>query len=172
MDNYVKKSCKLVPMSKSMVNQEYLDSLNDRIYMKYSRQSLISHNIDSVKLYINEYTFTEKKRFFAFINEEDIFVGTCTLNFEQNHEIANLGFLVFKKYSGNGYGSNMLKLLISEAFKIPTLKFIEIGTHIRNLGMISIAKKAKMPIFNLNLEDNEMIFFRDSIVALRNKVID
>jgi RimJ/RimL family protein N-acetyltransferase len=140
--------------------------------MKYSRQSLKSHNIESVKLYINEYTLTEKKRFFALINEEDIFVGTCTINFEQNYEIANLGFFVFKKYSGKGYGSDMLKLLISEAFKIPNLKFIEIGTHIRNLGMISIAKKAKMSIINLNLENNEMIFFRDSIVALKNRVID
>ena len=166
--------CRLIQMSESLINLEYLNTLNDKTHMKYSRQVFKSHNLKTVTSFINEFTTAQNKRFFAFINESNDFAGTCVINFEQNKEIANLGFLIFKNYTGKKYGLKMLKLLVQEASKISSLKFIEIGTHIENLRMISIAKKAQMIQVKLDeteTKDGEVIKFRDTISEVKNKTL-
>ncbi len=166
--------CRLVKMTESMVNSDYLNTLNDKTYMKYSRQALKSHSLETVVSFINEFTPLQKKRFFAFINESDDFTGTCIINFEQNHEIANLGFLIFRNFAGKGYGSKMLKLLVEEATKIPSLKFIEIGTHIENLGMLAIAKKSQMARVKLDGSEashGEVVKFRATISEVQSKML-
>ena len=166
--------CRLVKMSEPMINSEYLNTLNDKTYMKYSRQVLKSHSLETVVSFINEFTPLQNKRFFAFINESNDFTGTCIIDFEQNHEIANLGFLIFRNFTGKGYGSKMLKLLVEEATKIPSLKFIEIGTHIENLSMIAIAKKAQMARVKLDgseTSQGKVVKFRATINEVKSKIL-
>jgi len=166
---------KLICMSDELINADYLNTLNDKDYMRFSRQSKISHDYETLKSYIHFMSNAKDKRLFAFMNEGGIFAGTCTINLNKQSQVANLGFLIFKNYAGRRYASKMLKLLVEEASCLTDIKFIEIGTHVRNKKMLAIAEKAKMTQIELkttNFDSSQMVIFRDSIQEVIQNVID
>jgi len=170
----VKINCKLVPMTESLINTEYLETLNDKHYMKYSRQSLINHSLESSRTFIHETSVNPQKDFFAFLNESEIFSGTCIIDSDLKNKVANLGFLILRRYSGKGYGSKMFQLMVQELLKRSEVEFVEIGTNPNNLGMLAIAKKAQMPLVNTSenlFGEQKYILYRDSVVNIRKNML-
>jgi RimJ/RimL family protein N-acetyltransferase len=123
------------------VNAEYLDTLNDREYMRFSRNSGKIHTIESQTLFITSFTTSEDFLYGACIVSTGEFFGTCSGRVDHSRREVTLGVLIFKAFSGRGLGKEMTLNLVNLFKKThPNYKLV-IGTHIENKKMQAIARK-------------------------------
>lgn len=131
----------LSPVDLSSINESWIETLNDREYMKFSQYRFQSWRLKSQTQYLNQ--FDQFKSWCLKITnlQDKYFVGTVSVYFNFISGTVSLEFLIFKEFQGQNYASDTLTLIsgyLSEYF--PNFK-IEIGTHASNLAMIKVIEK-------------------------------
>lgn len=144
---------------KKHITPEYLNWLNDKVYLKYSRQSLITHNLESAITYLA--TFQDSLDKFLLIKFKNRPIGTCTIHLKNEGLLANVGILIAPEESGKGHGYQIWKILIKELLPKLGITELEAGTHKENLGMLNIFYKSGMK------EDTSRDKTRDANVYFR-----
>jgi ribosomal-protein-alanine N-acetyltransferase len=159
---FTTKRLSLSKLQISDVSNEYLNSLNDQEYMKYSRFSNHTHTLESQIQYISNFNSTNNLLFGVRDIQTDELLGNinCYINFSTM--TLDLGFLIFKNHSGKGYASESLAAIIQYLEKQFPNMTLAIGSHMDNSAMHEIARNFSFRIDDNNLprNDDEIIFTR------------
>lgn len=132
----------LTDLHESDVSVDYLQTLNDSEYMKYSRNSRFIHTQGSQEQYIANFKLSSNLLFGIKSAEDRKLLGSINAYIDFSKMTLDLGFLVFKSQQGKGYASEALELLIPylEA-QYPGMTAV-IGSNRSNYAMHEIAKKS------------------------------
>lgn len=115
------------------IGQYYVEWMNDMEVIKYLESRWTSHNLDSIKKYIQQMNNSSSDYLFGiFLKETNQHIGNIKIGEMNNiHKFANLGLLIGeKKYWGRGFGTQA----IIHATKIA---FHELGLHCLTAGIYS-----------------------------------
>jgi [ribosomal protein S5]-alanine N-acetyltransferase len=126
------------------ISDSYVNWLNDPELMKYSNQRFRAHSIATCLEYFH--TFEGSSSIFLAVVTRgggQVF-GTMTIHCIPEHETADVGILIAKKYCGKGIGKiawrTVLELLSNDA----CVRKVTGGTLSCNFGMIKIMKDTGM----------------------------
>ena len=123
------------------ISDEYLQTLNNIEYMKYSRHSMQFHTYESQHKYITDFLKTRNILLGIFHSQTKALIGSlnCYISFDSME--LNLGFLVFEKHANLGFVSESLETVMPYlADQFPNMTMV-IGTHKSNVGMQKVAEK-------------------------------
>ena len=136
----------LTALHVSDVSEEYLETLNDSEYMRYSRNSNFTHNLSSQVQYIEDFTLSSNLLFGIRNFEDGKLLGSINCYIDFSKMTLDLGFLIFRTQQGKGYASEALGLLIQylEA-QFPGMTAV-IGSNNNNFPMHEVAKKLNFQI--------------------------
>ena len=132
---------KLCMIDESDISKIYIETLNDKKYMQYSRNSQTKHTVLTQTSYINEVNASEDLLFGIQTIIDDCLVGTIRFRINKLTKSMELGFLVFKGQENKGYASEALKYFIEEFGVFFHDLTLIIGTDKENLPMQRIANK-------------------------------
>jgi hypothetical protein len=112
--------------------------------MKYSEQRLIHHAKDSAQIYLDSFDF--ESSFFFSIKSEMNLIGTATIYLEihENITFGNIGILIGKRYSQNGFGLEAWQGIKSAFGDLKKPIILLAGTRKDNLAMNLIAIRSGM----------------------------
>ena len=132
------------PLSHQDVGEIYINNLNDKTYMKHMNLQNDIHTKDSVYEYIGSSDISELEKLYGiFTKGNNTHIGNIRLSeWNKVHKrLDSTGMLIFKEYSGKGFGYKSLKLLIEYVFK--NFDIIRIGSWIYeyNKSSLKIFKK-------------------------------
>jgi RimJ/RimL family protein N-acetyltransferase len=153
----------LVPLLESDVSQEYLETLNDNEYMKYSRNSNFVHSMSSQLKYISDFRNSNNLLFAIKQIESEALLGNINCYLDFTKLTLNLGFLVLKNHHGQGYAAEALELLIPYfETQFPGMTLV-IGSNKENIAMHRIARKLKFRLDSQHSQDDpaSLRFIRD-----------
>lgn len=135
------------------ITEEYLSSLNDVEYMRFSRNSNFTHTFKSQLLYLAKFNGTSSLLFALKDIAKKELVGTLNCYVDFQKMTLDLGFLIFKKHGGKGFASEALGILIPFLeSQYPGMTVI-IGTDKNNFAMHKIANKHN---FKLEVESRHL----------------
>ena len=136
----------LTELHESDVSGEYLETLNDSEYMKYSRNSNFYHTQSSQARYITDFILSNNLLLGIKNVENGKLLGSINCYIDFSKMTLDLGFLIFRNQQGNGYASEALGLLIQylEA-QFPGMSAV-IGSNENNFAMHEVAKKLEFQI--------------------------
>lgn len=136
----------LISLRESDISEEYLETLNDSEYLKYSRNSTFTHTIDSQIQYIEEFELSHNLLFGIKDSERGNLLGSVNIYVDFSMMTLELGFLIFKNQQGKGYASETLALLVPylEA-QFPGMTAV-IGSNRNNFAMHQVAEKHNFQI--------------------------
>ena len=151
------------------ISQEYLDTLNDKNHMRFSRNISTNHTFDSQAIYLKEFEDSRKFIFGIWDKKNNSLVGVINgyIDYYLNRSI-RLGFLVFKQYAGNGViTESLISLTKYLENQLPGFRLI-ISTRIENIAMQNVALKCSFLRdsiqesndylnFSLDLDNSEVI---------------
>jgi RimJ/RimL family protein N-acetyltransferase len=122
------------------ISEEYLETLNDSAYMKYSRNSDTRHTAESQSKYIREFSNSCNMLFGIKDVDSGKLLGTINCYVDFLEMTLDLGFLVFKNNHGKGYATEGLRLFLNYlSDHFPGMTAV-IGSHKDNLAMHKVAK--------------------------------
>lgn len=121
------------------LDEKYYQALNNSDHMRWSRQSLIKHDVHSAMQYIDELR-SQGSFVGVYSFNSSILIGTITIRIKESS--AQLGFLIFPHFSKQGILSRILPTLKEELHRTYKLESLYIGTNFRNLAMRRVATKA------------------------------
>lgn len=124
------------------INQDYLNWLNDKEHMKFSRQSLIEHNKVSVVKYINN--FADTNDIFLSIKKNSTLIGTLTIHIDSDYQVCSPGILIGKGFAKFGYGGLVWRFVVGTISKDLRMRKVSAGTMINNYAMIKLFEKSGM----------------------------
>jgi RimJ/RimL family protein N-acetyltransferase len=146
----------------SDISKIYLETLNDKTYMRYSRNSQTKHTIITQSHYINEANASEDLLFGIRTITDNRLVGTIRCRINKFNKSIELGFLIFKGSENKGYASETLKYFIEElGFFFQDMTLV-IGTDKKNLPMQRIASKQNF-IMESEVKSNSTLRFTRKI---------
>ena len=130
------------------ITTKYLNWLNNKELMRYSRQRYHIHNATSVKKYMKEM----KSNFFlaVYIKKKKNFthIGNLSIYINKKKRSASISILIgSKNYRNMGVGKIVWIKTMNRLMKFKYLNMVSAGTHHKNLGMIKIFNYSKMKIF-------------------------
>ncbi len=159
-------------ISSDGIDDLYLETLNDKEYMKYSRQSAKLHTYNSQREYIDSFCSFQRKLLGVKDTQKNTLVGTVSYILDFNESSIRLGFLIFRNYAGEGYATKSLNILLPYLEKqFPGMNMI-IGTHKDNFAMQRIAIKLNFQLQqNLNDEKNSTVEFVRKAPSLESSSI-
>ena len=144
---------------KEDINFEYINWLNDKDVVKYSRQRNKNH---TYKTCLDYYlTLKINKNYFIKIifKKTNKFIGTMTYMFD--HDCADIGILIGdKNYWGKNLGYEAWNLSIKYLFSLQKINKITAGCLFENLAMKKIMIKS-----NMNFTYTKKIFNKVNNVA-------
>jgi len=153
---------KLSAMTEADVSKEYLETLNDIEYMKYSRNATFIHTIESQNQYITDFKLSNHLLFSIKDAGNERMLGSINCYIDFSRMELDLGFLIFKNHRGKGYASEALGLLIPYLqSQFPGMTAV-IGSNKDNLAMHEVAKK-----LGFQLEDSSSINSKQNVRFLR-----
>ncbi len=136
----------LTPFSEKFISQKYIDWLNDRELMRFSRQRFVDHNYQSCRDFLC--TFTNSSNFFwaIIVNNKDFdHIGNITAIIDESNSVANLAIMIGDiNFRGKGFGINAWNLALNFLLYKRNLNKVTAGTMAINLPMIKIMKKSNM----------------------------
>ena len=143
----------LTVLLESDVSEEYLETLNDSEYMRYSRNSNFAHTLSSQVQYIADFRLSNNL-LFAIKNVEDgKLLGSINCYVDFSKMTLNLGFLIFKNHQRKGYASEALASLIPYLEgQFPGMTLM-IGSNKENFAMHKVAKKLNFQMGCSNAPD-------------------
>lgn len=127
------------------ISKIYLDWLNDKSIMRYSRQSESSHSRVSALVYLESF-YRSENHFLAVDNiETGKMIGTMTVYVSVNHGTADIGILIGDvDLWGKGFGFDAWSTAMTYLSELPGIRKITGGAVSINLGMIKIMERAGM----------------------------
>ena len=157
--NTSSEELKIRDFKKNDINKKYLSWLNDKKLLKFSRNKNIVYNYQKSIQYFN--TFKKSNNLFFVIIFKKIKIGTATVYFKNKNKIANIGILIGdNSFQNKGFATKIILKLIKRIKIKKELAFFEIGTSIKNLKMIRVAKKCKFKIYKKN---SRYVYFKKKI---------
>jgi RimJ/RimL family protein N-acetyltransferase len=154
----------LLKMNQDLIQQSYIDTLNDSEYMKFSRQRNFKHTLKSSIEYLESFNLNSNGHFYALCKSDNDLIGTATIYLNPEEKSANLGFLILKNYANTGYGKLLFTMLVFELIKMENVFYIEIGTSWRNLSMRKIAERFNLyfhkSVNNDDFLNSPLIYYR------------
>ena len=124
------------------ITDEYLSWLNDKDYMKFSRQSLITHDTTSVAKFIND--LKSANNIFLSIKRNSILIGTLTIYIDSDYQVCSPGILIGRSFAKLGYGELVWRFVIGTVSKDLHMRKVSAGTLINNYAMIKLFEKSGM----------------------------
>ena len=140
-------------LKKKDINQSYVDRLNDKELMKYSRNKNKKHTLKSSMNYFSKFKTSEN--LYLSIKEKNTkkLIGTMTAYFKKNFLFADIGILISSyNHYGKGYGKEAWVNLMSFLNQKMKVKNITGGCHLSNIKMIKIFKNSGMSYSHKNLK--------------------
>jgi len=138
------------------VSEEYLETLNDSEYMKYSRNSSLTHTLSSQVRYISDFVLSNNLLFGIKSVESGKLLGSINCYIDFSKMTLDFGFLIFKNESGKGYASEALGLLIPYLESQFPGMTATIGSAKHNVAMHEVAKKLNFQRKNGNLHESDL----------------
>tara|TARA_B110000858_G_C17557736_1_gene361080 strand:+ start:125 stop:661 length:537 start_codon:yes stop_codon:yes gene_type:complete len=140
-------------LKKKDINQSYVDRLNDKQLMKYSRHKKQKHTLKSSMDYFEKFDFSDD----LYLSIKEIktkkLIGTMTTYFKKNFSFADIGILISSNsHLGKNYGNEAWISLMSFLNKKINVKNITGGCHFNNIKMIKIFKNSGMSYSHKNLK--------------------
>ena len=136
----------LTTLLTSDVSEEYLETLNDTEYMKYSRNATFTHTLRSQIQYISDFTLSNNLLFGIRNTKSGQLVGSLNCYVDFSKMTLDLGFLIFRKQQGKGYATEALGLLIQYlTVQFPGMTAV-IGSNKNNFAMHEVAKRLEFQI--------------------------
>lgn len=136
----------LRPFAEDLISPRYIDWLNDRELMKYSRQRFFTHTSESCLVFAN--TFADSPSYFWGIVANDPalgHIGNLTANVDAHNRVADLTIMVGEaKAQGQGFGLAAWRLAMSYLLTQAGLRKVAAGTMAVNAPMIKIMQKSGM----------------------------
>ncbi len=137
----LKLNLTLSRLSSADIGQEYLLTLNDSEYMRFSRNSLLFHDQASQLEYIDSFDGNRSLIFGVKSVDSNTLVGTATAHINYHNNSIDIACLVFRQYSGNGLGVEIVNLVAAYfSDKYPRFK-MQLSTQVNNVAMIKTAIK-------------------------------
>ena len=124
------------------ITDEYLSWLNDKDYMKFSRQSLITHDKVSVAKFIGDLASADN--IFLSIKRNSILIGTLTIYIDSDYQVCSPGILIGRSFAKLGYGELVWRFVIGTVSKDLHMRKVSAGTLINNYAMIKLFEKSGM----------------------------
>lgn len=150
---------KIKQLLSSDIRDEYLETLNDKSYMKYSRNSENNHTKESQIAYVNGFdkdTYNPKSLIFGIFDESKL-IGTITAYFNKSTLCVNVGLLIFKSFASKGTAKESLVWISTWlAARFPTYS-VQVGMKKTNLAMIRVAISSGYSQIN-SLNDETLLF--------------
>lgn len=136
----------LKPFSEKFITQKYIDWLNDRELMRFSRQRFIDHNHQSCLDFANSFINTSNFFWAIVVNNKSLdHIGNITAIVDEANAVANLSIMIGdKNFSGKGLGFNAWSLALNFLLHTKNFHKVTAGTMEINLAMIKIMKKSNM----------------------------
>ena len=135
------KRIMLTPLLETDVSLEYLETLNDIEYMKYSRNSSFIHTEKSQAEYIAKFRESTNLLFGIKKIEGEKLLGNVNCYIDFSKMTLDLGFLIFRNEQGRGFASEALGLLIPYLESQYPGMILVIGSNKNNVAMHKIATK-------------------------------
>lgn len=137
----LKGKYKISYLKEDQITPDYLETLNNKTYMRFSRHVETMHDIESQKKYLKQFDFEKNLILAITTSDTRELVATATLYVDPSSKRVNVGFLIIYKYSGKGLGYEICHSVINFTKSIFPNHTIEIGTSIDNFGMRTIAER-------------------------------
>ena len=128
----------LRPMSTADIHESYLSTLNDKAYMKYSRQRRMVHTRQTACKYISDLRESQGE-IFACIDRSSLdLVATVTVRFSEDDAEAHMGLMTLKSHRGTGRGLESWTTVLKWVCEMPSIDTVRAGTHAGNGPMRKI----------------------------------
>ena len=144
-------------LKNSDINQDYIDSLNSEIYMKFSRNVGGVHTVENQLRYLEGFDFKSSFILAIYDDTKECLVGTSSFYVDETSRVINIGLLIFEKYSGQGIGTEAFKELTKYIESIFPYHTLEIGTDLNHIAMTRIATSNG---FNYSHKFESKVFYR------------
>ena len=139
-------------------SKEYLATLNDPRYMRFSQHKNVQATVESQHEYLKSFDFTNNFLLAITDRVQGSLVATATLRVQPENQVINIGFLVLRSFSGKGLGKDILIELSEWVFELFPLASQQIGTRRENIAMQKISLGAGFHP-DKNCENPEYIYF-------------
>jgi len=124
------------------ISEDYLSWLNDKDYMKFSRQSLVHHdNASAISFYRS---IVDTNNIFLAIKKNLILIGTLTIYIDLDYKVCSPGILIGKSYAKFGYGGLVWRFVVGTISRDLKMRKVSAGAMIKNSAMIKLFKKSGM----------------------------
>lgn len=121
------------------VNSDYIATLNNKDYMRFSRHNYKFHDLESQKQYISNFNNFDKHLLSIKDAGSNTLVGTCTVYIDYSKHNIDVGFLIFISKAGNKYATLALESLMGYfSNNFPNFT-VSVGTNISNRAMQGVA---------------------------------
>jgi RimJ/RimL family protein N-acetyltransferase len=150
------------------IEDEYLNSLNNKQYMKYSEQSQFEHTFLSQKNYLSSFnnsTTSLIKGVHKIAIQNLVGVVNATA-IDREKSICNAGILMFHSFSSQRAGSIIWQRWIEFLHNQEGIQDVFAGTRLENLPMRRLCEKAQMQEvkgFDRKLESNHIFYVHRQI---------
>lgn len=127
------------------INDEYIESLNDKNLMKFSQLSQFTHDRKTCIEYILNTEKSGKLLLGMFLKTNpNLHIGNITISFVSLKKTADLSVFLIKKYHNKGYAVEAFNKLINHIFQHFKSQKVTVGTCSQNYPMIKLAQKVGM----------------------------
>jgi len=151
---HIKISGKRVLIKKinlSDIKQSFVNRLNDKNLMIFSRHKNSIHTLATCKNYFLSFQKTENLYLSILDKNTKKLIGTMTVYFKKKYLEANIGILISsKKHLKKGYGQEAWTCLLDYLKEEIKVRNIIGGCLKKNLKMINIFKKSDMKYYSTN----------------------
>lgn len=128
---------KLKELTVEDISDEYIGWLNNPETNRYLEVRHQTQTRASVSAYVQRILNSHTGYLFA-IYLDDIHVGNIQLILGEHYQVGSIGLLIgHKSYTGQGVGTDAIKLVTEFATKQLKLKKLEAGCYEKNLGSLS-----------------------------------
>jgi RimJ/RimL family protein N-acetyltransferase len=158
-------------MKENHFSEEYLTTLNDSEYMRFSQQRYNQITFETQCEYLKTFDFSSNYLLAITDKQRGNLVASATLRLLPESKLINIGLLVLKNFGGQGLGKVIMRTLsswVSELF--PTMSQ-QIGTRRENIGMQKLALSAEF-IVDERFGDSQFIYFLKESPPITEPLMD
>lgn len=119
----------------SDISNNYLSTLNDSDYMRFSRQAAITHTATSALEYLRNINETGGVMLAGISLPEQLLVATMTVRPLQSECTVELGLMTIRGFQRRGYGLRMWLACLERLRDVEGVKHIRAGTQAQNGAM-------------------------------------
>lgn len=135
----------LFPLSPAHVSSNYIESLNDKKHMQYSRHSLSSHSKATTRQLIREFERERNILLGVFrADDQENAIGSVGVRFSKSRSRVDISLFMVREASGNGYGLEAWRSAIAHLVTEHGVRHVTAGTARKNLAMRRICEATGM----------------------------